>query len=58
MRDYYYQLQTGLKENVGLPMDVESVQVAFSSVFTERLNSDLSLPVKRSRMGHLGGSVG
>ena len=50
MRDDYHQLQIIFKENSGLPMDVESIQVAFNSVFRNRLNWHLSLLVKRSRM--------
>lgn len=50
VRDDYHQLQIIFKENSGLPMDVESIQVAFNSVFRNRLNWHLSLLVKRSRM--------
>lgn len=37
--------------NSGLPMDVESAWVAFNSMFVNELNWDLSLLVKRTRMG-------
>lgn len=50
MHDDYHQLQIVFKENSGLPMDVESIQVAFNSVFSNRLNWHLSLLVKRSRI--------
>ena len=47
--DYYNQLQIVFKENSGLPLNVESTQVAINSMFINILNQDLSLLVKRTR---------
>lgn len=38
------------KKNSGLPSDVQSTQVAFNSVFINRLKQDLSLLVKRTKV--------
>ena len=39
-----------LKENSGLPSDVESTHVTFNSFFVNGLNRDLFLLVQRTRM--------
>ena len=46
--DYYNNLQTISKGNSGLPIAVESSQVAFNSVCINGLHKDLSLLVKRT----------
>ena len=43
--DSYCQLWIVFKGNPGLPRDVDSTQLDFNSVFTNGLNSDLSLLV-------------
>lgn len=48
--DYYSQFQIVFKENSGLRLDVESTRLAFNSMFINRLNWDLSLLAKRTRM--------
>lgn len=50
MHDYYSWLQVVFQENSGLPMDVESTQVAFNSMFINGLNQDLFLLVKRTKI--------
>lgn len=42
------KLQTVSKGNSGLPIDVESSQVAFNSICVNGLHKDLSLLVKRT----------
>lgn len=48
VRDYYGRLQIVFKENSGLPVDIEFTREAFSSMFPNGLDSDLSLLVKRT----------
>ena len=38
VHDYYNQLQVIFKENSGLPLDVDSTQVVFNSMFINGLN--------------------
>lgn len=45
-----YRLAEKKKKNSGLPSDVQSTQVAFNSVFINRLKQDLSLLVKRTKV--------
>ena len=45
-----YRLAEKKKKNSGLPLDVQSTQVAFNSVFINRLKQDLSLLVKRTKV--------
>lgn len=42
VHDYYSRLQIVFKENSGLPIDVESIQLAFNSIFINGLK-DLPL---------------
>lgn len=44
------QLQIVFKENSGLPLDVESTQVAFKSMFINEQNQYLFPLVKRTRI--------
>lgn len=50
MHDYSKLLQIVFEESSGLPMDVEYIQVAFKSMFINRLNQDLSLSIKRTKV--------
>ena len=50
LHDYYNPIQNVFKGNSGLLSDVDSTQVALNSMFINRLNRDLSLLVKRTRM--------
>lgn len=46
----YSQHQIVFKENSSLPMDVKSTWIAFKSMLINRLNRDLSLLMKRTRI--------
>ena len=48
VHDYSKQFQIVFKESSGLPMDVKYIQVDFRSMFTNRLNQNLSLLVKET----------
>ena len=49
MCEQLFQLHIMFKEDSGLPLDVESTQVAFNFMFIV-LNWDLSLVIKRTRI--------
>lgn len=51
VRDYYNRFQVVFKENSGLPSDIDSTCVSFNSLFVNGLNKNLSILVRRSRMG-------
>ena len=50
VHEYYNLLQNVFEENYDLPPDVDSIWVAFNSMFINELNQDLSLLVKGTKI--------